>query len=195
LVNEGVELWLPNAGLIFEKGIQMRYPQFLTPTSTEEIVLPSGRIVHIPRATPVFRAWAGEPVGDSYGGKPVVEVNGEPAFAELAVRRMFCEDGWDGVWVDTYRNVYRIGYGEQGCKVTIPSEQEDLLGRIYERAGARKGCWDVYCWRNREVVFAEMKQQRRDRIRDTQRRWLEAALDIGLPLESFLVVEWCLGEG
>ena len=76
--------------------------------------------------------------------------------------------------------------------VDLPPGQEALLERIYERAGAREGCWDVFCWKGDRQVFAEAKWQGHDRIRETQRRWLEAALAIGLPIESFLVVEWSM---
>jgi hypothetical protein len=52
----------------------------------------------------------------------------------------------------------------------------------------------VFCWRDGAVIFAEAKRKGRDRIRTTQRRWLEASLDAGIPLDSFLIVEWQLAE-
>jgi len=68
--------------------------------------------------------------------------------------------------------------------------QEQLLQRIYERAVAANGCWDVFSWRGGEHLFAEFKGHGHDRIPDSQRRWLQAALECGLPLTSFLIVEW-----
>ena len=62
--------------------------------------LPSGKRVEIPLIQPSFRRWAGPPIEDDYGGKPVLEHNGKPAFAELVILRLLEEEGWEGVWVD-----------------------------------------------------------------------------------------------
>jgi hypothetical protein len=172
----------------------MPYPNILTPNSTEELTLPSGSVVHLLKATPTFRLWTGEPIGDTYGSKSILDLSGEPVFAELAILRLFQREGWEGVWVDSYRQKYRVGYWNKDNEVALPPKREDLLERIYQRVGGRKGCWDVYCWREGEVVFAESKRRRRDRIRKTQLRWMEAALDVGVPPESFLIVEWSLEE-
>ena len=40
------------------------------------------------------------------------------------------------------------------------------------------------------MVFAESKRAGADSIRASQVRWVEAALSVGVPLESLLVVEW-----
>ncbi|HNU57075.1 MAG TPA: hypothetical protein PKN30_10840, partial [Flavobacteriales bacterium] len=52
------------------------------------------------------------------------------------------------------------------------------------------GCWDVVAWKDDQLVFAEAKKAKHDRLRDTQVRWVEAALQCGLTEENFLVVEW-----
>jgi hypothetical protein len=148
----------------------------------------------VSKATPTFRLWTGDPIEDTYGNKPILDVDGEPVFAELAILRLFQREGWDGVWVDSYRQKYRVGYWGKGNEAVLPSEREELLEQVYRKLGNRKGCWDVYCWKGRETVFAESKRRTRDRIRETQLRWLEAALDVGVPLESFLLVEWSMGE-
>lgn len=44
---------------------------------------------------PRFRKWTGKPSHDTYNGKPVLEFNGEPAFAELVILRTFEEAGWE----------------------------------------------------------------------------------------------------
>jgi hypothetical protein len=173
--------------------LHMQYPPLLHAQSIETIRLPSGHTVVIPKATPTFDRWTGDPIEDTYGGKAVLDYAGEPVFAELAILRALQESGWDGVWVDTYRRRYRVGYWAENDKVALPREQEALLERIYEGAGASRGCWDVFCWKEGQRLFAEAKRQDRDRIRDTQRRWLEAALNVGLLEESFLIVEWSMG--
>lgn len=177
----------------------MQYPTLLIPTASAEIKLPSGTEVQIPRATPTFERWSGEPIEDTYNNKSILNFNGEPVFAELAILRIFQNDGWDGVWVDTYRNKFRTSYWPKDSK-DLPPEQAELLRHIYEKAEPNKarsdkarltnGCWDVFCWKSGLYCFAEAKRHGHDSIRDTQRRWLEAAIQCGLPLSSFLIVEW-----
>ena len=169
----------------------MQYPNLLTPTTTEEIELPSGRVVQIPKASPLFKVWTGKPVSDTYGNKTILSFNGRPAFAELTILRVLQNDGWNGVWVDTYRNKYRTAYWPKN-QVELPPEQQQLLQRIYKKAGSSKGCWDVFCWKEEVRLLTESKRKGYDRIRDTQRRWLEAAMECGLPLTSFLIVEWSI---
>jgi hypothetical protein len=48
------------------------------------------------------------------------------------------------------------------------------------------------CWHGDDVLFVESKRKGKDRIRQTQRTWLEKALDVGVARESFLLVEWTL---
>jgi hypothetical protein len=176
----------------------MQYPGPLAPTTVEPVTLPSGRVVQVPATTPVYAPWSGEPVEDTYGGKLVLDFDGRPAFAELAILWTLQSDGWSGVWVDTYRRKCRTSYWPKD-EVRLPLEQQQLLDRIYARAGSRRGCWDVFCWRGQslaafrrgaEYLFAESKWHGHDRIRDTQRQWLAGALECGLPLTSFLIVEW-----
>lgn len=169
----------------------MMYPQELEPTTTETIELPSGNAVKIPKVTPVFEPWTGEKLTDTYGGKVVLNFDGTPEFAELGILRIFERAGWQGFWVDTYRNKFRTRYWPANT-VQPAEKQASLLNRIYKAAGSRKGCWDVFCWNGDKNVFAESKRHSKDRIQDSQRRWLEAAIECGLPVESFLIVEWSL---
>jgi hypothetical protein len=51
----------------------------------------------------------------------------------------------------------------------------------------------VFCWKeDGGYLFAEAKRYKYNKIRASQRKWLEAALQQGLPLTSFLLVEWTL---
>jgi hypothetical protein len=168
----------------------MHYPDALQPDTLETIVLPSGRHIDIPKTRPQFQLWTGTPIADRYGKKTILSLNGEPVFAELAILRLCQHDGWDGVWVDTFGKAYRRGYWQPKDTVELPMPQRTLLQRIYAQAGSTKGCWDVVCWKDNRILFAEAKRQAQDRIRDTQRIWLEAALDVGIPISSFLIIEW-----
>jgi hypothetical protein len=173
-------------------GESARLPMALQPTSIEEVHLPIGGTANVPKCTPLFKAWEGTSLPDTYNGKQVLDVQGRPAFAELAILWALEDSGWAGVWIDTYRRAYRTGYWGVPPVAELPKPAAELLAAIYDRAGSRGGAWDVFCWRFGDFLFAESKRRRKDRIRDSQRTWLEAALELGMGLNQFLVVEWGL---
>ena len=70
-------------------------PNALTPTRTDELPLPSCRTVLVQVATPKFSAWDGDPISNTFGGKPLLNVNGSPAFAEFAILDLFVKSGWE----------------------------------------------------------------------------------------------------
>lgn len=170
----------------------MRFPESLTPTATIAFQISDRLTISVPKVIAAFRPWMGSPVSDDCGGKPILDCAGEPLFAELVVLRQFQAAGWQGVWMDTYHRRTRTGITED---VSLPDERRALLTRITNRAGIPHGCFDVFAWRDDVVVFAETKRAGRDRIRPSQIRWLSAALDVGVPLDSLLVVEWSLDRG
>lgn len=157
---------------------------------TYRLKLPDGQLIELPVIRPTFSRWTGPPIEDDYGGKPVLEYGGEPVFAELAVLRLLQDDGWNGVWVDTYRNRYLADLPERGGGTDLPPGRESLLEGIYVRKGSRSGCWDVFAWRGGDVLFAESKWKDNDALRTSQREWLQAALAEQLRPREFLVVEW-----
>jgi hypothetical protein len=169
-------------------------PTLLQPNSIEFFIFNSNQTVEIPKVKITFDKWAGTPFEDTYNNKPVLDFNGEPVFAELAILRIFQSEGWNGVWVDTYRRKYRNGYWDENSLVQLPPAKQLLLNNIYKIAGIKSGCWDVFCWRDDEVIFAESKLRMKDKIRHNQILWLEAALKYGLKEDSFLMVEWDLAE-
>lgn len=168
----------------------------LLPTTTERIVLPrSGRVIDVPKATPAFASWRGVPIPNTYGRKPVLDVDGEPCFAEIATLRALECVGWEGVWIDSFRRKF---WRDSLCEspVTLPPKQAELLARIrFAHEGRRGGTWDVFAWTRERVTFAELKWSGRDRIRSSQRSWLEAGLAIGLRVDDLLVVEWTIPPG
>jgi hypothetical protein len=151
------------------------------------VFLSSGREALVPKTRPTFKGWTGAFTGSTYGGKPLLDFDGQALFAELVILRLFQRDGWDGVWVD--KSTYRTSMMEHS-RVALPPDKERLLQDIYHRAGARAGCFDVLCWKDEWVVFAESKRRSKDWLQPTQRRWIEAALGVGVPLKSLLIVEW-----
>lgn len=155
----------------------------------------SGQTVLVPRCRLAFQPWRGEPLSPdaAYGGKRQLDLDGELVFAELAILRLLQADGWDGVWVDTFRKRYRTAVPHRSAAVTLPVGADRRLREIGAERGRLAGCWDVYFWRPDapdDVYFAEAKRLGKDRLRRTQHAWLEAALAVGMPPSRFLLVEW-----
>lgn len=171
----------------------MDYPELLKPVSSQRIELPSREEVEVPKST-VFRKWTGEIPKDTYNGKPILEFDGKIAFAELVILRIFEQAGWEGRWIGSYRNKSLVGYWGNNVTKDLPPKQRIVLDSIRAKAGINGGCSVVFCWRDETVLFVEAKWKAHDTIRASQLRWLEAALDEDLPLESFLVVEWGFGS-
>lgn len=165
-------------------------PELLRPTGVERFFLPDGSTADIDRALPHFPPWLGSPIEDDYGSKPVLEWRGEPLFAELLILRLLESAGWEGVWVDTFRRRFWRAVAEP---IELPTRQAALLRCIREKARTSGGCFDVFAWQDSQWLFAEAKWAGHDRVRDTQRRWLNAALDQQIPGASFLVIEWSVG--
>lgn len=169
----------------------MHYPQMLKPNSIEPVVLPGGQTVHIPKTRVGFAPARIEGIVNDYGGKPLLEWEGRPAFAELIVLWSFQSEGWKGVWVDSYRRKYRVGLLNV-APVDLPPPQQALLDSLRQEARRGGGAWDVYCWRDDQVLFAEVKRIGHDRLRQNQRLFLEAALGHNLSGDNFMIVEWDL---
>ncbi len=156
----------------------------------QQVNLQSGRAVQVAKCLMRFRPWIGKPIRNTYGGKAVIDFGGEAVFAELAILRSLKNDGWDGVWVDSYRRKFRIDLPERADACDLPPKPKKLFDAIVTIKGSRSGCWDVFAWRTNEFLFAESKRMRRDSMRLSQFQWLDAAIQVGLPLSSFLIVEW-----
>ena len=175
-------------------------PPLLTPIATLAIEL-NGSIVAIPLCRPSFTAYP-DPTGvHSFGGKQLLDVDGRPQFAEVAILRMFEAAGWQGRWVETYGNrklmpgLWRAWQPEgPHAQVQVPIAVQWVNEKLHAIAFANRstfaGCWDVVAWKDGRLVFAEGKLARKDSMRSTQLRWVEAALTCGLRLEDFLIVEW-----
>ncbi|MGC2238769.1 MAG: hypothetical protein WA584_21620 [Pyrinomonadaceae bacterium] len=169
----------------------MIYPKELKPTLSEIFQLSSNKRIEIPKANIHFEKWFDEKIEDTYGGKTIINFNDEAVFAELAILRIFENNGWSGVWVDTFRKKYRTDWINKNG-VELSSDRQIFLNKIYKNLDSKIGCWDVFCWKEKRVIFVESKRQSKDKIRETQIRFLESALNCGLSKESFLIVEWTL---
>lgn len=137
----------------------------------------------------VFRKWSGQLIKDTYGGKAVLDCDGMPVFAELAMLRMLKKNGFEGaVWVDSYRRCFREAMPPATC--SIPEQVSKIYGRISAFNGTRAGCWDVMAWKKGELSFIECKRKGRDRMTASEWKWLESAIEAGLRIQDFSICEW-----
>jgi hypothetical protein len=135
-----------------------------------------------------FQLWTGKSVSETYGGKAVLDSNGEPLFAELAILRLLEKDGYKGVWVDTYRKCFRDAMPPAVCELPVPARE--VYDRIVAANGGTSGCWDVIAWKDGEYLFIESKRKGKDRMRKSQLCWRDAAIRAGLKPDSFHICEW-----
>jgi hypothetical protein len=121
--------------------------------SPEKMELKSGP-VEISKFSWRFRPWTGEAVKDTYGGKAVLDSNGSPLFAELAIISVLKHHGFDGgVWADSYRKCFRDAMPPAVCKP--PDQVVKLYETVATQNDKASGCWDVLAWNNEGVTFVE----------------------------------------
>ena len=168
--------------------------EFLQPYKVDGEIfsLPSGEQISMQKYFLTLTPWKGASIPNTYNNKPVVDWNGEPVFAELAVLRLLQSHGCNGVWVDSYRRNYRVGLPDVVDPIEIPQKQKELIDSIRAKTGRSGGCWDVFVWKGDMMLFIELKRQKKDNIRETQIQWLEKSLDYGLTTENFAFIEWKL---
>ncbi len=165
---------------------------FLQPfkVESEMFSLASGEQVSIQKYFFTFDLWKGLSIPNTYNGKAVIDWNGEPVFAELAVLRLFQSHGWEGVWVDSYRRKFRVGLPDVTDPIELPEKQRELVDSIRAKTGRFGGCWDVLVWKGDVALFIELKRLKKDRIQSSQNQWLEASLAQGLSITNFGLIEW-----
>lgn len=172
----------------------IEWPELLKPNSF--CILPiNGTSQKIGMATPILPPWVGVKPNDTYGGKPIVNLNGTPTFAELFLLECMRSNGWQGAWIDSYKQKYRVHYFEPREVPGLPDEPRKVLSRILGHSNFPKSCWDLVCWKGRDkLVFVEAKRKSKDKIRDSQIQFIERALSNGLHPNQFLIVEWEFGD-
>ncbi len=158
----------------------------------EKIILSDGKEISIQKYFLTFSEWKGDPIPNTYGNKAVVNFNNEPLFAELAVLKLFKQNGWNGVWVDSYRRKYRVGLPDVVDPINLQQEHEDLLNPIRAKTGRSGGCWDLFLWKGDHFLFIELKRSKKDVIQASQVEWLDKARELGIKMEDFMFIEWKL---
>ena len=176
------------------------YPAKLIPTDIEPFDL-NGTTIEIPKSILRLDKWIGLPVKETFGGKPIVDFDNKPMFAELAIMKTFITDGWDARWIETYARgnrepIYLTEWKDEVYKNQnhVPILDVDIkkmmAGIANINLNTYSGCWDVLAWKDGTVIFSESKRHKKDSIRETQNNWLAAGLKFGLKPQNYLIVEW-----
>jgi hypothetical protein len=164
--------------------------------------LQDGRVVEVRQVATSLPRWHG-PLPADFGlvpNKKAVDIDGVCGYPELAVVASLRAQGWDARWRKNFGGTgWWVGIGQDEA---LPSEPDLVVTRITRRAteiavsrgiayrGA--GIWDVLAWRERKYLFVEVKGS--EGFNDNQRLWLEAALDLAVPLGSFVVLRYTLTD-
>lgn len=178
----------------------MQYPNDLKPNSTEQFLI-KNEIIKIPKCITEFESWNGQPIQNTFGNKPLLEYDGKPMFPELVIMNIFNKNGWNSRWVETYgkpklKPIFLDDWADDSYKNQIHKPIDDIAIQMLLQDISTindsnfSGCWDVVSWKGDFIIFTESKRIKKDYLRQTQNGWLNAAFDIGLSSENFLMVEW-----
>ena len=148
----------------------------------------------IPKCTSLkLLQWKGEPIKGPLNNKTLVEYHGKPFYAELVVLQMYRSKGWDGRWIQSFgKRQYLMDMAPNSQNVPLPEAKEAIIKKI--SAGIGKdwcGCWDLFLWNDKnETRFIELKKRKDDALKPNQIKWFRSALESGISLSDFLIVEW-----
>lgn len=122
----------------------------------------------------------------TYRSKPLYLVEGKTLYSELAVLMYLQQDGWNGVWMDTYHNRGRFknfwSAMPPAGKGTLDEHADELYEKIVaQNRGRSSGFFDVFAWKNdgSDYAFIECKRKN-EPPNGNELRWLEASVDTGL---------------
>ena len=186
----------------------MEYPIDLSMTTASEVLeLPNGKAVRVGKMKLRFIGWHGSKeflntLPRTLSIKPLVSFRNSAVFAEIALVRMFEAAAWKAWWVDSFHRRYRADMPPAATSLPEPlayimktvreryRQVGDAGPERHARRGEFGGAWDVVCWNGWRALFVEAKLARKDRVRPSQIAWLQAALEIGVSADSFLIAEW-----
>lgn len=161
------------------------FGQFSRPPAPVTIALPSGKkatiesfVLQLPDATPA-RLREGV-LASTYTTKPLVSLEGEALFGELAIVRLLEKDGWRAVWADTFHGrKFWSNMPNKSSPVRLPTDIQSIYDRIASIKGSPSGCFDVIAWNCERVIFLEYKSLR-DKSNKNELLWISAAIDAGI---------------
>jgi len=170
-------------------------PEELVSLDDSHIVLDSGRQVAVRRYRAHLNACPEKPpiaLDRAYSAKPLVLVEKQVAFPEIAVLALFKKMGWEGAWVDVQHHKFFDRMPNQSKGMSLGAHANQSIARIAAyNDNSRVGCWDLVLWSERAVAFAAVVDGAQGAaIGQTRTRWLAAAVKSGLSASQFVVVEW-----
>jgi hypothetical protein len=128
--------------------------------------------------------------------KPALIFDGGRTCAEIIVVQLLERQSWAARWINNWG-------GDQCTRLGLPERlsraADEMLSGINRQAASRTGkkggAWDVFAWRKDEYLFIESKQYpSSDDLTDSQKAWLEAALDAGILPTAFAVMQHQYGR-
>jgi len=142
----------------------------------------------------------------AYSAKPLVLVEKQAMFPELAVLSFFRKKGWQGAWVDAPHRKYFDRMPNQSKGISLGGHAAQVLARVAQYAGAgRAGCWELVLWADRAVAFAAVVESEDASspsagvtmalaagrlLGEARTDWLGAAVKSGMTAAQFAVVRW-----
>ena len=130
----------------------------------------------------------------------MVQADGRPIPAELAVLQAVSGPGESGAWLNsrgTKSGVVDLVRSSDGRLKTrrreLPAFVSKLLESLYDSANLNKGASDLVVWNSetRSVRFVEVKCPHWDSLSPEQRKFLAAARDAGMETS---IAEWEFAE-
>jgi len=167
-------------------------PEELVPIDDLYVALSGGREVAIRRYRAELHGCPDKPtisLDRAYSAKPLVLVEKQAMFPELAVLAFFRRKGWDGAWVDLSHRKYFDRMPNQSKGISLGAHANQALARIAQYSeNGRSGCWDLVLWSDRTVAFAAVLRE--SPLGEARTRWLGAAVKSGMTAGQFAAVQW-----
>ncbi len=175
-------------------------PEELVPIDDLFLTLGAGKQITVHRYRAMLHGCPEKPaisLDRAYSAKPLVIVEKQAVFPELAVLSFFRKKGWEGAWVDVSHRKYFDRMPNQSKGISLGGHANQAITRIsqYSDSG-RAGCWDLVLWADRAVAFAAVvgggssARETAAAIGEPRMRWLAAAVKSGMSAGQFAVVEW-----
>lgn len=169
----------------------------ITPLPPARFEFADGQLAEIATERWELVLWDGEPdppeLALIWARKPKIAVSGRRSCAELAVVAHLRHEGWHGVWVNAFERRLRTAWFPAPAFATLaaagaPPWASAIFDRLLAANGGKlSGFFDVFAWRKPgEIRFCEVKTGN-DKIRDTQRRFLERALRFHPPTHFTII--------